>query len=251
MNKKINNSTKIEDLAPLCRRLRLSGLYEQLECYSQDPSTLEMSHLEWLNGLLAAEIDRREGNALRRRLSEANIRHPDACMTNIDFTTPRGLNKARLMELGSCDWIRNHQNCIITGMTGCGKTWIAAALANAACRQGLKVRFIRLPLFLKEFNARTQLEKDYVRELRELRKYDLLVFDDWGIGQMDAVTRSDLLEIIEDRCGNGSIMITSVLPVKVWAEYIKDATYADSILDRLVSNAHRINMVGESMRKQG
>lgn len=88
MNKKINNSTKIEDLAPLCRRLRLSGLYEQLECYSQDPSTLEMSHLEWLNGLLAAEIDRREGNALRRRLSEANIRHPDACMTNIDFTTP-------------------------------------------------------------------------------------------------------------------------------------------------------------------
>ena len=89
-----------------------------------------------------------------------------------------------------------------------------------------------------------------MREHRELRKYDLLVFDDWEIGQMDAVTRSDLLEIIEDRCGNGSIMITSVLPVKVWAEYIKDATYADSILDRLVSNAHRINMVGESMRKQ-
>ena len=141
-------------------------------------------------------------------------------MADINFTTPRGLNKPQVMTLGNCDWIRNHQNCIITGKTGCGKTYVAGALANAACRQGFNVRFVRVPRFLKEFSAQHTLDRGFEREQRNLRRIDLLVLDDWEIGQMDAVNRSDLLEIIEDIDDVGSDFVTRVLPFKAWAEYL-------------------------------
>ena len=130
------------------------------------------------------------------------------------------------------------------------RRYLAGAIANAACRQGLTVRFVRVSRFLKGFSAQHQVDRGFERELRALRRIDLLILDDWGIGQIDAINRSDLLEIIEDRCGVGSILVTTVLPVKAWARYIKDPTYSDSILDRLVRNAFRINMNGESMRGQ-
>lgn len=243
-----NENITVADLKPVCKKLRLGAVYEELVHSLEDPKTLTMSHTEWLHDLLSAELVRREENRLNRRLREANIRHKEACMADIDFDTPRGLNRAQIMSLGNCDWIRSHQNCIITGKTGCGKSWLAGAFANAACRQGLTVRFVRVPLFLKEFSAQRKLGLEFNRQLRELRRIDLLVLDDWGMGAMDAENRSDLLEIIEDRCGVGSTLITSVLPVKVWAQYINDATYADSILDRLVRNSHRIKVEGESMR---
>lgn len=246
----VKNPIDLNSIQPLCKRLRLPTMFQSLTTLCESPSMLEMTHLEVVHEILEAEICRRDENALKRRLKDAHIRHQDATMADIDFKIPRGLNKPQVMTLGNCDWIRNHQNCIITGKTGCGKTYVAGALANAACRQGFTVRFVRVPRFLKEFSAQHALDRGFERELRNLRRIDLLVLDDWGIGQMDAVNRSDLLEIIEDRCGVGSVLVTSVLPVKTWAEYIKDATYADSILDRLVRNAHRIEMIGESMRMQ-
>ena len=250
MSKQMNSPVSLADIKVLAKRLHLSRMMERFEELFDDPSVQEMSPLEIVHDALPAEVDRRDQNALKRRLKEARIRHQDACMGSIDFETPRGLDKSKIMTLGNCDWIRNHQNCIITGKTGCGKTFIAGAIANAACRQGFTVRFVRVPRFLKEFSAQYQVDRGFEREIRELRRIDLLILDDWGIGQMDAINRSDLLEIIEDRCGVGSILVTSVLPVKAWAGYIKDATYSDSILDRLVRNAFRINMNGDSMRKR-
>ena len=251
MSKQMNTpATTLADIKPLVKKLHLSRMMERLEELYADPSVQDLTPMEIIHDVLTAEVDRRTENALKRRLKDAHIRHQDACLGNIDFETPRGLDKAKIMQLGNCDWIRNHQNCIITGKTGCGKTFLAGAIANAACRQGLTVRFVRVPRFLKEFSAQHQVDRGFERELRALRRIDLLILDDWGIGQIDAINRSDLLEIIEDRCGVGSILVTSVLTVKAWAGYIKDPTYSDSILDRLVRNAFRINMNGESMRGQ-
>lgn len=241
-------TTTIEELKPMFLRLKLAAMYEHAQEMLDDVETSSMSHMDLLKHLFEAEIVRRDESALNRRIKQANCRYRDACMSGIDYSIDRGLNKAKLSQLGSCDWIRKHQNCIITGKTGCGKTWIAGALTNAACRAGLTARFYRLPLLLKELSKNRDLESETRRKMRELGRIDLLVLDDRGIGQLDAINRSDLLEIIESRCGNGSTMITSVMPVKAWAEYIQDPTYSDSILDRLVRNAHRIEMTGISMR---
>lgn len=240
----------LQELQPLLKRLRLSGVLPCLKEQLESPTVHERPYLELLYELLRTETARRSGQALERHLREAGIRHADACMSHIDFKSPRGLKKAQIMSLGNCDWIRAHQNCIITGATGCGKTWIASALTNAACRAGFTARFVRVPRLLKNLLAAHQLDRGFDKELRELKKINLLVLDDWGIGQMDALGRSDLLEIVEERCDIGSTLITSVLPVKSWARYIGDATYSDSILDRIVRNAHRIELKGPSMREQ-
>ena len=238
----------LKELKPMFNRLRLSAMYEHAESMFDDIQTCSMSHTDVLKELFKAEIARCDENALHRRIKQANIRHKDACMTDIDYTVDRGLNPSMINQLGACDWIRRLQNCIITGKTGCGKTWLAGALTNAACRAGFSAKFYRVPALLKELTANRQLPTEIQRSMRELRKVDLLVLDDWGLGQLDSINRSDLLEIIENRCGSGSTMITSVMPVKAWAEYIQDPTYSDSILDRLVLNAHRIEMKGVSMR---
>ncbi len=189
MSKQMNTATALADIRPLCKKLHLSTMMDRLEELYADPSVHEMAPLEIIHDMLTAETDKRAENALKRRLKDAHIRHQDACMGNIDFVTPRGLDKAKVMQLANCDWIRNHQNCIITGKTGCGKTFLAGAIANAACRQNLTVRFVRVPRFLKEFSAQHQLDRGFERELRALRRIDLLILDDWGIGQIDAGNR--------------------------------------------------------------
>lgn len=238
----------MQQLFPLFKKLHLSAMGSHLTLLEEDPHTDERPHLEIIEELLNAEITHRASNALNRRLKQADIRHKDACMENIDFSVKRGLNKAKLMGMANCDWVRYHQNCVITGKTGCGKTWIAAALTNAACRLGFKAKFVRLPRLLKRLGASHLVDKQFEKELNELKRVDLLILDDWGIGQMDAIARTDLLEVIEDRCGSGSTIITSVLPVETWGQYIGDPTLADSILDRLTTNAHHIEIDGPSMR---
>jgi len=246
----MKKKTTIDDLLPKMNRLRLSGMLPRLQELMEDPESLNMSHLQWLSDLMDVEIARRDSNAMNRRIKEANVKYKDACMSLIDYKAPRGLKRVKLQSLAECDWIRNHQNCIITGATGCGKSYIASALANAACLQRFQARFVRVPRFLQIINSTHVVDGEFVKTLRDLRNIDLLVLDDWGIGQMDANARSNLLEVIEDRCGVASTMITSVLPVSAWAAYINDATYADSILDRVVRNAHRIELKGDSLREQ-
>lgn len=244
-----NEKTIFENILPKLNRLHLGGMAPKLQEFVECPESLEDSHFQWLSDLLDAEIARRDTNALKRRTREACIKYADATMDLIDFKIPRALNKAKLKSLADCSWIKCHQNCIITGATGCGKSYVASALANAACRLRFTARFVRVPRFLKRLSSTHLIDRGFEKELRELRNVDLLILDDWGIGKIDAIGRSDLLEIIEDRCGTCSTLITSVLPVSAWAAYINDATYADSILDRLVQNAHRIEMKGESMRQ--
>ena len=192
MSKQMNTpATTLADIKTLVKKLHLSRMMERLEELYADPSVQDLTPMEIIHDVLTAEVDRRTENALKRRLKDAHIRHQDACLGNIDFETPRGLDKAKIMQLGNCDWIRNHQNCIITGKTGCGKTFLAGAIANAACRQRPTVRFVRVPRFLKEFSAQHQVDRGFERELRALRRIDLLILDDWGIGQIDAINRSD------------------------------------------------------------
>ena len=146
-------------------------------------------------------------------------------------------------------WMVEHQNIIITGAAGCGKTFLACALVNQACIKGRTARVVRVPLLLNQMAASHQIVETYFKKLKEMKTIDLLVLDDWGIGQLDARSRQDLLEIINERYMYASTIVTSVLPVSKWSEYINDTTYSDAILDRLVSVSHRVELNGASVRQ--
>ncbi len=246
----MTNSRPLDTLQPMFARLRLLAMYEHAQAMADDLETVKMSHTDWLHELFVAEIARRDENALKRRIQEAGLNQIDANLTDVDYSPERKLDQKLITSLGSCDWIRHHQNCIITGKTGCGKTWLAGALTIAACRAGFSALFVRAPQFLRQVASMHNMHSELEDYFRRLRKVDLLVLDDWGIGKIDNIARSDLLEIIEQRRGSGSLMFTSVLPVNAWAQYINDATYSDSILDRVVFNSYRIEIEGESMRSK-
>jgi DNA replication protein DnaC len=148
----------------------------------------------------------------------------------------------------SCQWIQQHNNVLLTGLTGCGKTWLACALGMQACRQGLSVRYFRSARLFADLSI-AHGDGRYLRLIKQLSKVDLLILDDWGLEKLNLVQRNDLLEIMEDRHGSKSTLIAGQIPVNQWHKAIGDATLADAILDRLVHNAHKINLKGESMRK--
>ena len=153
-----------------------------------------------------------------------------------------------MAALASCDWIRQSLNLCITGPTGCGKTWLACAPGNQTCRQGLSVRYLRLPTLFEQLRI-AHGDGSYPRLMNQLLKMDLLILDDRGIQKITAAQRQDLMEVIEDRHGRRSTLIASQLPTEHWHDYIGEATLADAILDRLLHGAHRLNLRGESMRK--
>jgi DNA replication protein DnaC len=173
----------------------------------------------------------------------------NACLEDVDYRHPRGLERSYLMSLGSGHWIRQCQNLCITGPTGCGKTWLACALGHQACRQGLSVRYLRLPRLFEQLRI-AQGDGSYLRLSKQLAKVDLLILDDWGLQKITAPARNDLMELIEDRHGLKSTLIASQLPIDLWHEQIGDATLADAILDRLLHGSHRLELKGESMRKR-
>lgn len=169
----------------------------------------------------------------------------------MSITAPgAGLEKKLLAALGSGDWIRHHHNCLITGPTGSGKTWLACALGNAACRQGLSVLYVRLPRLFEELRI-AHGDGSFGKRLSALAKTELLLIDDWGLAPPSAKERSDLLEVLDDRVGTRSTVITSQLPVEHWHDYLGEPTLADAILDRILHSAHKLALAGESMRKKG
>ena len=227
--------------------MRCKGMAAALQEQLQTPGIEELSFEERLGLLIDREMTLRHDRRMQTRLRKAKLRQA-ALVEDIDFRHPRGLDKAVMVSLSTCQWIRDHQNLVITGPTGVGKTYLACALSQKACRDGYSARYLRLPRLFQDL-ALAKGDGSYAKALQELAKVNVLLLDDFGLASLAAEQRHDLLEILEDRHGVHSTLITSQLPVKHWHETIGDDTLADAILDRLIHNAHRINLKGESMRK--
>lgn len=239
----LNNQT-LEKL----RAMKLYGMADALEQQLTQPATHEdLSFDERLALLVDREITHRVNTKTNRLIRNAKMKQ-QAFPEDIDYKHPRELKKSQMAELLNCQWIQQHHNVLLTGSTGCGKTWLACALGMQACRQGFSVRYYRSTRLLADLTI-AHGDGRYVRLIKQLAKVDLLILDDWGLEKLTLVQRNDLLEIMEDRHGAKSTLIAGQKSVDQWHKVIGDATIADAILDRLVHNAHKINLKGDSMRK--
>ena len=226
--------------------LRLTGMAEALQEQLKNPLP-DLDFESRLGLLIEREWYLRENRRLKRRLTQAKLQQT-ACIEDIDYSHSRGLNKSNILELARGQWVHQHLNLLITGSTGCGKTYIACAMAHKACLIGFTSRYYRLPRLWNELKM-AKANGSYSSWLAQLAKVDLLVLDDWGLVSPDEEQRRDLLEILDDRYQQRSTVITSQLPTTHWHEHLNDATLADAILDRLLHNAVRVELKGDSLRK--
>ena len=228
--------------------MKLNGMAEAYEEQRASSTVTELAFEERFSMLVERQWIWKENRALATRLAYAGLKQP-AAVEDLDFRDSRGLKRAHIEQLSTADWLENHQNTLITGPTGCGKTYVACALAHKACRLGYRALYYYAP---KLFRALTLAQADgsLPNLLRKIAKARLLVVDDWGMAKVEERQYREFLEILDDRHGTGSTLITSQFPVGAWHEAIPDPTVADAILDRLIHNAHRIELKGESMRKR-
>ena len=230
------------------KTLKLNGMLKGLEEQLASSEFESLSFDERLGLLVDRETIERENSRLKTRLKQAKLRQ-QACFEDIDFRHPRGLDKSMILSLGTCGWVREHQNVIITGATGVGKSYLACALAHRACMEGYKVRYYRSSRLFRDLHA-AQGDGTYLKLLKTISRFHVLVIDDWGLENLKDQQRNDLLEILEDRHGRGSTIIAGQLPVEHWHDVVGNPTIADAIMDRLVHNAHKIRLDGDSMRKK-
>ena len=236
---------------PLLNKLRLLHCHGMLEALQEQLQQTDMQSLDF-EDRLALLVDRewwlRENRRIQTRLRNANLKQ-NACMEDIDYDPTRGLSKSVMQTLSSCQWIREHQNILLMGPTGTGKSFIASALTHKACLEGFGARYLRLPRLFQEL-ALAKGDGRYLKLIQQIAKTQVLILDDWGLSPMDDGQRRDLLEILDDRQHRSSTIVTSQIPLNHWHDSIGDPTLADAILDRLVHNAHKIELKGESMRKK-
>jgi DNA replication protein DnaC len=231
------------------KALRLDALAAAWLAQQQDPTLTGLAFDERLGLLVDAEWLARENRRLATALREAKLRLSHACMEDIDYPPRRELDKAVIRQLATCRWVQEHQQVLITGATGTGKTFIACALAQQACRKGSRALYRRVPRLCEELTL-AHADGSYIRLLGKLARVDVLVLDDWGLGPLRDQDRRDLLEILEDRSGTRSTIITSQLLPKQWYDYVGEPTVADAICDRLLHHAHRLVLKGPSRRKE-
>lgn len=230
------------------REIKLIGMAEALEEQARHSEIDALTFEERLGLLVDHEKTLRDNRRLKNRLRRARLRL-EACIENIDFRIPRGLDKALVLSLADCAWIRHGDNILITGATGSGKSFLSCALGHRACLEDASVEYWRFSRFLEHL-AEAKCDGSYPKVLRRIARTHVLILDDWGLVPLGDENRRDLLEVMEDRCGLWSTIVTSQLPVKNWHEYLDDPTIADSILDRFVHNSYRIELVvKESIRK--
>ena len=227
--------------------LRLEGMAQALEEQRRQADIGQLDFEERLALLVERQWLWRENRALAARLHRAQLKVA-ACLEDIDYRHPRGLKRAQIEQLRASQWVSQHRNCLITGPTGCGKTYLACALAHQACRDGHRVCYYYAPKLFREVQN-AQADGSLLHLLKKLARAALLVIDDFGVAAVTGKQYRDLLEILDDRQGLGATLITSQFPVDQWHGVINDATVADAILDRLVHNAYRLDLKGESIRK--
>jgi DNA replication protein DnaC len=230
------------------KELRLKGMARGLEEQMASSAYHELIFEERLGLLVDMEVTERKDRRLKTRLKKAKLRH-QACLEDIDYRHPRGLDRTLIRSLSTCQWIRDHLNVLIIGPTGVGKSFIACALGHKGCLEGFKVSYTRAPRLFQELLV-ARGDGRYAKLMNTMAKIHLLIIDDWGLSVLADQEQRDLLEMIEDRSGIHSTIIASQLPVEHWHEVIGNPTLADAILDRLIHNAYKITLKGESMRKK-
>ena len=238
--------------APTLEKLHALKLDALAAAWTEQQHQADLTALgfdERLGLLVEAEWRARENKRLARALQEAKLKLAHACIEAIDYPARRELDKAVIRQLATCRWIEEHHNVILVGATGTGKSFIACALAHQACRKGYRAAYRRASRLFQEL-ALARADGTYVRLLTKLARLDVLLIDDWALAPVQDAERRDLLEILEDRYGVRSTIITSQLPPAQWHDYLSDATLADAICDRLLHNAHRIVLKGPSRRKE-
>lgn len=235
---------------PTVERLHEMRLFGMAEAWLRQQEARDATKLDFDERfalLVEAEKLYRENRRRERRLKEAKLRHSNACLEEFDEAAKRGLDKTLSRRLASCTWIDEHLHVVITGATGVGKTYLACALGNQACRRGYRVAYRRTPRLVDELTL-ARADGSLPKLLQRLARMDLLILDDWGLAKLRDQDRRDLLEVIDDRDGRRSTVLASQIPVEKWHDYLGDPTVADAIADRLLHSAHRINLKGPSRR---
>ncbi len=238
-------------LQPTLEKLKQMKFYGMARAFEEQLNSSDfegLSFAERVGLLVDRELGERENRRLASRLRAAKLRQ-QACIEDIDYQHPRGLDRSQIQSLATCRWLKEHLNVLITGLTGTGKTYIACALGHRACLEGFKVQYFRCPRLFRELGV-SRGDGRYSKLINTMAKTDLLIIDDWGLSTLTDEERRDLLEILEDRYGLRSTIVAGQLPIEHWHEMIGNPTLADAILDRLVHNAYQINLKGESMRKK-
>jgi DNA replication protein DnaC len=236
---------------PSVERLRALGLTAMADTFVElqnNPEAAEMPHADWLGLLIDRESTFRDNRRLSRRLTAARLRQA-ATIENVDHRTSRGLDRSLFQSLATSQWVRDANHLAIVGPTGTGKSWLACALGNKACRDGFSVLYKRASRLFADL-AQARGEGRHARLMTSLERTNLIILDDWGPEPLTADQRRDLLEIVDDRYDKGSMLITSQVPVAQWHDIIADPTLGDAILDRIIHNAHRIELKGGSLRRR-
>ena len=240
----MNNEATMDKM----QKMKLCGMLRAFNQALETGMINKVSPDELLGHLIDAEWDDRHNRRLKRLIKTAKFRY-QASLAEIDFELKRGLDKAMLLRFSDCGWIKNRQDVIITGPTGVGKSFLVSALGYQGCMYGFKVLYFNCGKLFSQLKL-AKADGSYVKEVNRIQKQDALILDDFGIHPFDAQSRLALLEIMEDRHGRSSTVISSQFPVKSWHEIIGEPTIADAICDRIIHSAHRIELTGESVRKK-